>query len=1014
MKRKLKIFLWGIFFIFAFFSFAIGKSRSLNQNEISKLSYEVLNHVEKNEDKIKVIVELEEKIQEKGRFGVSSLRKVDKNSFIMQNKKIGKKIKHNFLYSNAFSAELSSEEIQELLKKPEVKKIYYDYPVRAFLQDSVPLINASSSWGLDVQGINLTGKGQTICVIDTGVDYTHPDFGSCGKIFSNTSVEQNIGPLISPNYPNNYPNYNGCVNTHNISANGDRIEIYFQDLNISERDFLFLRDERDNDFWWFTNESRSGFGPISQTNFIKLYLCTRSSSGRGYNITKIKLYNLTRECKKIIDGHDFYNGDFDPIDDEGHGTHVAGIVGANGSIKGVAPDAKIVAVKSLNEDGEGYDSDVIAGIEFCINKSEELNISVICMSLGGELNNTYCDDSELTTRSINFAVSKNISVVVATGNNDSINQISYPACVYNATRVGSTTKSPEGISSFSNRWGLEMLVAPGSNINSTKKSGGYEQMSGTSMATPHVSGAIAIIKQYLKMINKTMTPKEIEQVLNKTGKNISADGRIYKRIDVYSALMELDEIPPVVNISGPSGLFLYRTNYTFNFNCSAEDWQLKNITLYLWNSTGIVFNDTKEISGKQNFSSWTLNNLYPKIEYNWSCNSSDLKNNVGKSSVFVFEIKKFLEMYPLNESYTNVNETNFFCNVFSFYELKNLSFYLWNQTDLIKNETKEISGNENSSVFNFTFSEEGAYVWACEVFNVINNSQIINHTIFYDVTLPEIAEEIKISKSYNSVTISFNTTEKTNSTIELIGKENKSNTQFSSNHSFSFGGLSSSTLYEFNISFCDGAGNCNYSNGSFTTDSAPSSGGGSSGGGGGGSSKSISTKNQVIKQTELVQGVILSLSDGEEIKFQKINQNHTLKINKILNESVNITIRSEPINFLISVGEEKKFNLSSKEFYDLYIKLNEIKNNKANLTIKEINERIFVSQELDKEENQTEQLSTNQTKKEKLKNKELIFLYAIFTIIVFFILFFITKIIKRFVSLKKDEKTETELEFQGQ
>ncbi|MEM4605569.1 MAG: S8 family serine peptidase, partial [Candidatus Pacearchaeota archaeon] len=584
--RSFVFFIIALIFVFAFFIYlSEGKNLSLNKNEILKLSYDVLQAAEKNEEKIKVIVELEDSVIEKGKFGVSSVKNVDKNSFIMQNEKIRKKIKHTFIYSNAFSAELSPSEIEELAKKPEVKKIHYDYPVQAFLQHSVPLINASSSWNLEVDGINLTGGGQTICVIDTGVDYRHSDLGGCTKIFSNTSEEQNIGPLISPGYPNNYPNYGGnCINTHNISANGDGIEVYFEDLDIGDDDYLYLTNEQNEIYAYATNGSEQGaWSPLSITNKIKIFLCTNSSSGRGYNIKKIRVYNFSSSCNKIIWGIDLYNLDFDPLDDNGHGTHVAGIVGANGTIKGVAPGSKILAVKALNSDGGGFSSDIIAGIEYCINKSEELNISVISMSLGANCNeypqychNNYCDeDDSLTAQSINLAVSKNISVVIATGNNGNSTHISESSCVYNATRVGSTTKS-DGVSSFSNRWALEMLMAPGSSINSTKINGDYTTMSGTSMATPHVSGAIAIIRQYLAITNRTITPKEIEFLLNKTGKSISADGRTYKRIDLLSALLEIDVTPPKINVSGiENNTKIFERNLTFNY--SVSDWQLANV-----------------------------------------------------------------------------------------------------------------------------------------------------------------------------------------------------------------------------------------------------------------------------------------------------------------------------------------------------------------------------------------------------------------------------------------------------
>jgi subtilisin family serine protease len=217
------------------------------------------------------------------------------------------------------------------------------------------------------------------------------------------------------------------------------------------------------------------------------------------------------------------------MDENGHGTHVSGIIAGNDSIiTGIAPDAKIVAVKALGSSGLGYESDIIAGIDYCISHADEYNISVISMSLGGnKLYNDYCDSSELEfSYMINEAVSAGISVVVATGNNGSSSSILSPACIYGATRVGSSLKSDNELSSFSNRWDLDMLIAPGSDIYSSYLGNTYVYMSGTSIATPMVSGAVAILNQYYHEIGEISNPYNIKSTLQYKGKTITQDGRI--------------------------------------------------------------------------------------------------------------------------------------------------------------------------------------------------------------------------------------------------------------------------------------------------------------------------------------------------------------------------------------------------------------------------------------------------------------------------------------------------------
>ena len=335
---------------------------------------------------------------------------------------------------NGFSASISPQAYEYLVNSPFVKSIHENMEVSTYLSDSVGIIGADSVWGLDFGGVSLTGEGQSVCVIDTGVDYTHPALGGC-----------------------------------------------------SDEQFL---------------------------------------SG---------------DCEKVIAGEDFITAQDTPRDVHGHGTHVAGIVAADGSLKGVAPSASIVAVKSLNDVGDGTYNSVLAGINYCINKADDYNITIISMSLGGGSYSSYCDVYE---NAINSAVAEGISVVAATGNDGLSNRVGAPACVQSTIRVGSTTKS-DSISGFSNRWSRDMIVAPGTDILSTLPGGNAAALSGTSMATPHVSGAIALLNQYLDEKGEVMSPLQINSLLKESGITISDNLRSYKRINVYNAInfLETGELP---------------------------------------------------------------------------------------------------------------------------------------------------------------------------------------------------------------------------------------------------------------------------------------------------------------------------------------------------------------------------------------------------------------------------------------------------------------------------------------
>ncbi len=172
-------------------------------------------------------------------------------------------------------------------------------------------------------------------------------------------------------------------------------------------------------------------------------------------------------------------------DDNGHGTHVAGTIAALDNsigVVGVAPTSHLYAVKVLDRRGSGRYSDVAVGINWCINN----NIDIINMSLGGASTNTTLQSA------CDLAAAAGVLVVCAAGNDGQAN-VSYPA-KYSSTVAVSAMTEQETLAYFSN-YGSEIdLTAPGTNINSTYKDGGYTVFQGTSMASPHVAGVAALIK----------------------------------------------------------------------------------------------------------------------------------------------------------------------------------------------------------------------------------------------------------------------------------------------------------------------------------------------------------------------------------------------------------------------------------------------------------------------------------------------------------------------------------------
>jgi subtilisin family serine protease len=522
---------------------------------------------------------------------------------------IGKnKVKNEFSSFNGFSAALTADEITKLEGDDRVESIQYDMPVSIFLQDSVLLINASRTWQVQQSGINITGAGETICIIDTGVDYTHPDLGNC--TIKNLSLDGTVVDNVTESMHNYTNNYN---NTWNITMPGfSKIAVHFVNISLEYQgevggfdtfDRITIYDGNMNvvaSYHGINGIIQDLWSPSVEGDTIYVRLKTDGSfTDYGFYIDSVidgttnTTYNWS-SCNKVVNGWDMVNNDPDPMDDHGHGTHVAGIAAANGAIKGVAPDAKIIAVKAMNSAGQGWESDVISGIEWCTNSSLVYNISVISMSLGTNCAtypdycySSYCDGPEYLYRNaINAAVRKNISVIIASGNNGNTTAISSPACIQNATAVGATDKY-DVIADYSNRNGITDLFAPGSDINSTCSlcpigfsscTGIYAKVSGTSMATPHVAGAFALVRQFYKLQNGfAPTPAYIQSELNKTGKLIddsAYSGYNFSRINILAAIMDINQAP---NVSFASPL-----NKTYNTTSISISISNSSDAIYVW------------------------------------------------------------------------------------------------------------------------------------------------------------------------------------------------------------------------------------------------------------------------------------------------------------------------------------------------------------------------------------------------------------------------------------------------
>lgn len=198
-------------------------------------------------------------------------------------------------------------------------------------------------------------------------------------------------------------------------------------------------------------------------------------------------------------------------DDNGHGTHVAGIIAALDNtigVVGVAPNANLYPVKVLNSKGSGYLSDVVKGIEWAIGNQ----MDVINMSLGAD------SGSSAMETVLEAAESAGIITVAAAGNDGAA--VDYPGAYDSTLAVGAVDVSLK-LAYFSSIGPQVDIVGPGVNVYSTYKGGTYKALSGTSMATPHLAGLAALYKQ----MNPGADLTAFRQVLAGSSMDLGANGK---------------------------------------------------------------------------------------------------------------------------------------------------------------------------------------------------------------------------------------------------------------------------------------------------------------------------------------------------------------------------------------------------------------------------------------------------------------------------------------------------------
>jgi subtilisin len=476
-----------------------------------------------------------------------------------------------FGYTPLVAMEVTHSGLQTLMASPGWAQIYEDKLLQPSLSKSTPLVGSKLT-----QSQGFGGSGQTIAIIDTGVDTNHPFLS--GKV-----VEE------------------ACFSTTDHTAGSTTT---------------------------CPNGSDTQIG---------------SGAARPYAAS--------------IVGRD-------------HGTHVAGIAaGGNPGISftGIAPDAKLIAIQAFsifrNNDPQicdglncasSFTSDLIAALEHVYSLRNTFNIASVNMSLVRGAFSSPCDDDPLKLV-IDLLRSVGIASIAASGNDGFTSDLSSPACISSVISVGSSTKSDK-VSGFSNSASFLDLLAPGQSIRSSIAGSGYAHFSGTSMATPHVAGAWAVMKNQ----NPTWTVNQILTKLKSWGVPVtdSRNGLTKPRLLIPIATFELQglmEGPRVCGDNSGTGLKEpFKGNATFTIDLSAlpvvsadikvegytDPFTLTGIALFKNKERGRLqlFGDdgnSREIalSGKINLDKKTREWLSIKGKFQFQDPSGPVCNLVGKFKV---------------------------------------------------------------------------------------------------------------------------------------------------------------------------------------------------------------------------------------------------------------------------------------------------------------------------------------------------------------------------------------------
>ena len=326
----------------------------------------------------------------------------------------------------------------------------------------------------------------------------------------------------------------------------DCVESASKNPNVSyaEPDGIMMADREEESLFYATSASSHlswGVSYIGADKYAEYLANNNMTSQLIVAVVDTGTSNHSFLTDKLVSGYDFVNNDFSPTDDNGHGTHVSGTVvdctlGLN---------VKIMPVKVLGPEGRGSFSAIARGITYAADNSAK----IINLSLGGPHDSNYMETA------INYAIGKGVTVVVSAGNDTTNTSNHCPAHITEAITVSAIDADAKS-AWFSNYGNAVDVCAPGVKIYSTVPDG-YMNKNGTSMATPHVSACVAM----LKLANPSATPAQLQTMIKQYTRDLGTSGwdQYFGNgvVDLTKAIPSTNNLSSISITTQPSQLMYY-------------------------------------------------------------------------------------------------------------------------------------------------------------------------------------------------------------------------------------------------------------------------------------------------------------------------------------------------------------------------------------------------------------------------------------------------------------------------